>query len=223
MVRMDARLCGHAMHSPGGGRRVTRRKRKVCAITHRLAGHAQRTGSSRSKAVDLRMSGMHRCLDDRKSEREGDRHARFPRPLAGRHMLARRSGVIVNIASPSAAVSLDRYGLAAYGAAKAGVVALTTELAYQRAGRGVRVNVYFYIILTAGFRFLTRRMRPWPADRVNVGMWSHTNPRMRLAPAGRDGDAKVSRRLTPLRKPPVPATQPGAISRTCCRSRSAMP
>lgn len=60
--------------------------------------------------------------------------------LVGRQMLARRSGVIVNIASPSAAVSLDRYGLAGYGATKAGVVALTRELAYQWGGRGVRVN-----------------------------------------------------------------------------------
>ena len=58
--------------------------------------------------------------------------------LAGRHMLARGSGVIVNIASPSATVSLDRYGLAGYGATKAGVVALTRELAYQWGGRGVR-------------------------------------------------------------------------------------
>jgi NAD(P)-dependent dehydrogenase (short-subunit alcohol dehydrogenase family) len=60
--------------------------------------------------------------------------------LVGRHMLVRRSGVIVNIASPSAALSLDRYPLAGYGASKAGVVALTRELAYQWGGRGVRVN-----------------------------------------------------------------------------------
>jgi hypothetical protein len=60
--------------------------------------------------------------------------------LAGRHMLAQGSGVIVNIASASAIVSLDRYGLAGYGATKAGVVALTRELAYQWGGRGVRVN-----------------------------------------------------------------------------------
>jgi len=60
--------------------------------------------------------------------------------LVGRPMLARGSGVIVNIASPSATVSLDRYGLAGYGATKAGVVALTRELAYQWGGRGVRVN-----------------------------------------------------------------------------------
>jgi NAD(P)-dependent dehydrogenase (short-subunit alcohol dehydrogenase family) len=55
-------------------------------------------------------------------------------------MLQRGGGVIVNIASPSATVSLDRYGLAGYAATKAGVVALTCELAYQWGGRGVRVN-----------------------------------------------------------------------------------
>ena len=60
--------------------------------------------------------------------------------LVGKHMLARRRGVIVNIASPSATASLDRYGLAGYSATKAGVVALTRELAYQWGGRGVRVN-----------------------------------------------------------------------------------
>ena len=60
--------------------------------------------------------------------------------LVGRHMLERGGGVIVNVASPSAIVSLDRYGLAGYGASKAGVVALTRELAAQWGGRGVRVN-----------------------------------------------------------------------------------
>ncbi len=50
------------------------------------------------------------------------------------------SGSIVNIASPAATVSLDRYGLAGYSASKAAVVALTRELAAQWADRGVRVN-----------------------------------------------------------------------------------
>jgi NAD(P)-dependent dehydrogenase (short-subunit alcohol dehydrogenase family) len=60
--------------------------------------------------------------------------------LIGRHMLACRSGVVVNIASPAASISLDRYGLAGYGATKAGVVSLTRELAAQWGRRGVRVN-----------------------------------------------------------------------------------
>jgi NAD(P)-dependent dehydrogenase (short-subunit alcohol dehydrogenase family) len=60
--------------------------------------------------------------------------------LVGRHMLARGSGSIINVASPSATTSLDRYGLAGYAASKGAVVALTRELAAQWAGRGVRVN-----------------------------------------------------------------------------------
>ncbi|MCU7730040.1 SDR family oxidoreductase [Actinoplanes sp. KI2] len=60
--------------------------------------------------------------------------------LVGRHMLDRGSGSIVNIASPSATISLDRYPLAGYAASKAAVVGLTRELAAQWAGRGVRVN-----------------------------------------------------------------------------------
>lgn len=60
--------------------------------------------------------------------------------LVGRRMLEQHSGVIVNIASLSATSSLDRYGLAGYAATKAGVVALTRELAWQWGARGVRVN-----------------------------------------------------------------------------------
>jgi hypothetical protein len=60
--------------------------------------------------------------------------------LVGRHMLGRGSGSIINLASPSATTSLDRYGLAGYAASKAAVVALTRELAAQWAARGVRVN-----------------------------------------------------------------------------------
>ncbi len=60
--------------------------------------------------------------------------------LVGRHMLARGTGSIVNIASAAASASLDRYGLAGYVASKAAVVGLTRELAAQWGGRGVRVN-----------------------------------------------------------------------------------
>jgi NAD(P)-dependent dehydrogenase (short-subunit alcohol dehydrogenase family) len=94
--------------------------------------------------------------------------------LVGRHMLARRSGVIVNIASPSATVSL---ALAGYGATKAGVVALTRELAYQWGGRGVRVNALapsFFPSATTG----------WLADPEQVA-WISAN-----APLGRPPKAE---------------------------------
>src|SRR5215471_16269869 len=60
--------------------------------------------------------------------------------LVGRHMVGAGGGSIVNITSLGAERSLDRYPLAAYSAAKAGVAALTRSLASEWGPSGVRVN-----------------------------------------------------------------------------------
>ncbi len=56
----------------------------------------------------------------------------------GEHMIARRTGRIINIASLAALRAL--FQVAAYGASKAGVAALTKSLAVEWAEFGVRVN-----------------------------------------------------------------------------------
>jgi len=56
----------------------------------------------------------------------------------GRHMVERGYGRIVNIASLSSFVAL--FEVAAYGASKAGVAALTKQLAIEWASKGVCVN-----------------------------------------------------------------------------------
>jgi NAD(P)-dependent dehydrogenase (short-subunit alcohol dehydrogenase family) len=56
----------------------------------------------------------------------------------GRHMIERRYGRIINIGSLTSVVAL--YEVAAYGASKAGVAALTKSLAIEWAQHGVCVN-----------------------------------------------------------------------------------
>ena len=56
----------------------------------------------------------------------------------GRAMLAAGGGAIVNIASIAAAAGIP--GRNAYGAGKAGIVAMTKSMAVEWAARGVRVN-----------------------------------------------------------------------------------
>jgi NAD(P)-dependent dehydrogenase (short-subunit alcohol dehydrogenase family) len=60
--------------------------------------------------------------------------------LAGRHMLERRSGVIINLASVLGQVASAPIKQASYCASKGAVVNLTRELAVQWARKGVRVN-----------------------------------------------------------------------------------
>lgn len=58
----------------------------------------------------------------------------------GRHMLARGSGAIVNVASISGLVVNTPQPQIAYNVSKAGIVMLTKSLAAEWAARGVRVN-----------------------------------------------------------------------------------
>ncbi len=62
----------------------------------------------------------------------------FSSVIFGKHMLERKWGRIINIASLAAHVGL--YQVAAYGATKAGVVGLTKSLAVEWAAKGVCVN-----------------------------------------------------------------------------------
>jgi NAD(P)-dependent dehydrogenase (short-subunit alcohol dehydrogenase family) len=60
--------------------------------------------------------------------------------LAGRHMIERGSGVIVNVASVLGQVASAPIKQASYCASKGAVVNLTRELSVQWARKGVRVN-----------------------------------------------------------------------------------
>lgn len=87
---------------------------------------------------------------------------------AARHMLARGSGSIINIASILGLVGLGRMPQASYAASKGGVVNLTRELAAQWARKGVRVNAvapgWFATEMTAGL-FATPAGEAW-VDRL---------------------------------------------------------
>jgi NAD(P)-dependent dehydrogenase (short-subunit alcohol dehydrogenase family) len=103
--------------------------------------------------------------------------------LVGRHMLERREGVVVNIASLSAAITVDRYGLAGYAASKAGVVALTRELAWQWGRRGVRVNAI-------APSFFPSAMSGWLSDPDQVA-WIEQNTALGRIPSSDELDGPL--------------------------------
>ncbi|TQC42642.1 3-oxoacyl-ACP reductase FabG [Rhodococcus sp. WS4] len=90
----------------------------------------------------------------------------------GRHLLAQKSGKVVNIASNFALQGVANH--AAYSASKAGVIAFTRSMAIEWARSGIQVNAiapgYFATALNAGMRddadALASVVRAIPARRL---------------------------------------------------------
>ena len=86
----------------------------------------------RRRALDVSEEDWDRVLD------VNLRGAFFVAQRVGRHMVARRRGKIVNVASQNGVVAMEER--AAYCSSKAGLVNLTRVLAYEWAEYGINVN-----------------------------------------------------------------------------------
>ncbi len=103
---------------------------------------------------------------------------------AGRHMLARGAGVIVNIASVTGL--MHETGRAAYSTAKAGVIALTEALGIEWAKRGVRV-----VGLAPGV-IMTEMVQQTIADGQGTqAAWERRTPMRRLGSIDEVAEAAV--------------------------------
>jgi len=94
--------------------------------------------------------------------------------LAGAAMTGAGRGSIINVASLAAERCVDRYPLAAYSAAKAGVVALTRCLAAEWGPHGIRVNA-------VGPAFFPTRQSGFLSDPEQVA-WIHSHTALRRTP-----------------------------------------
>jgi NAD(P)-dependent dehydrogenase (short-subunit alcohol dehydrogenase family) len=102
--------------------------------------------------------------------------------LAGRHMLARGEGSIVNLASVAGLLAMSPIHQASYCATKGAVVNLTRELAVQWARRGVRVNA-----LAPGWFESEMTANMWTDDRSIQFVARNTPLARRGAPDELDG------------------------------------
>ena len=92
--------------------------------------------------------------------------------LAGRHMLERGQGSIVNVVSMLGLVGSGQVPFPSYAASKGGLVNLTRELGAQWARRGVRVNAiapgWFETEMTAEM-FADERSMTWVRRKTPMG------------------------------------------------------
>jgi len=100
------------------------------------------------KVIDLNLNGVFYCCQ-----------------AAGKVMLDRGAGAIVNIASMSGLIANVPQAQASYNASKAAVIHLTRSLAVEWASRGVRVNA-----ISPGFMD-TPMARPFFDDPEIGGVW----------------------------------------------------
>jgi NAD(P)-dependent dehydrogenase (short-subunit alcohol dehydrogenase family) len=144
MARREAELASVAVTAPGsaavpGDITVEADRQRLVAEAVEAHGRIDVLINNAGTAASEPASDME--VDAFRDLVETDLTAQFAlTQLVGRHMVAAGKGSIINISSLGAERCLDRYPLAAYNAAKAGMVALTRSLAAEWGRSGVRVN-----------------------------------------------------------------------------------
>ena len=89
---------------------------------------------------------------------------------AGRYMLEKGEGVVINVASMLSFTG--GYTVVAYAASKGGIAQLTKTLANEWAGRGVRVNAIAHGFMETALNYgIEEERREKITERIPVGRW----------------------------------------------------